>query len=87
MAFVIAWYALASVVTFMAFAVDKHAARRGGRRIPESRLHLLELAGGFPGGLLGQHLLRHKRRQTGFRLMLGAIALAHASAWCAWLLA
>lgn len=65
-------YALASVFTFIAYAIDKSAATQGNRRTPESTLHLLALAGGWPGALLAQQLLRHKSAKAEFRLTFWA---------------
>lgn len=62
------WFQLgASVVGFAAYGIDKSAARRGGRRIPEARLHLIDLLGGWPGSLLARHLFRHKTVKQPFR--------------------
>lgn len=61
-----ALYALASVACFIAYAMDKSAARHGRRRTPERTLLLLGLAGGWPGGLAAQQLLRHKTSKTSF---------------------
>ena len=60
-------YLGASAITFIAYALDKSAARRGGWRTSESTLHLLSLAGGWPGALLAQQRLRHKSRKAGFQ--------------------
>jgi uncharacterized membrane protein YsdA (DUF1294 family)/cold shock CspA family protein len=60
-------YLVVSLVTFIAYAMDKSAATNGTRRTPESRLHLLALAGGWPGALLAQQLLRHKSTKAEFR--------------------
>jgi uncharacterized membrane protein YsdA (DUF1294 family) len=60
-------YLAASVVTFIAYARDKSAAVRGGWRTRESTLHMLGLAGGWPGALLAQQILRHKSSKAGFR--------------------
>lgn len=65
---VTAWYVAASVMTFFVYAIDKSAARRGGWRTPERTLHLLALAGGWPGALLAQRLLRHKTAKLPFRI-------------------
>jgi uncharacterized membrane protein YsdA (DUF1294 family) len=81
---VLAAYATMSVVTFIAYGVDKSAARRGRRRIPENTLHLLALLGGWPGALAAMQVFRHKRRQTSFVIMLWLIALAHVAAWVWW---
>lgn len=68
-------YAGASLVTFMAYAIDKSAAQSGRWRTPESTLHLLALIGGWPGALIAQNRLRHKSRKTSFLLVFWATAL------------
>lgn len=59
-------YAVASVACFIVYALDKSAARNGRRRTPERTLLLLGLAGGWPGALAAQRLLRHKSSKTSF---------------------
>jgi len=56
-----------SVISFGAYAADKAAARANRRRTPESTLHLLALAGGWPGALLAQRVFRHKTTKPSFR--------------------
>ncbi len=68
--FLIIYYLVISFITYIAFAVDKRAARRGNWRTPEQTLHLLSLLGGWPGALLGQHYLRHKSQKLSFRVVL-----------------
>lgn len=55
-------------MTFFIYAIDKSAARRSAWRTPERTLHLLALAGGWPGALLAQQLLRHKTAKLPFRI-------------------
>ena len=62
-------YAVMSLVTFVVYALDKRAARRGAWRTPESTLHLLELLCGWPGAWLAQRKLRHKSVKTSFRIV------------------
>ncbi len=64
-----------SVVALVAYGVDKSAARRKGRRIPESTLHLLALLGGAPGALVGMYAFRHKTAKLSFQLVFWGIAL------------
>ena len=42
-------YGFSSLCTYILYAMDKSAARRGAWRTRESTLHLLSLAGGWPG--------------------------------------
>ncbi|NVD74141.1 DUF1294 domain-containing protein [Duganella sp. BJB1802] len=59
-------YGLASIVCFIAYAIDKSAAIGRRRRIPERTLLLIGLAFGWPGGWLAQRWLRHKSIKTSF---------------------
>lgn len=82
---VLSVYVVMSVVTFIVFAWDKRAAERGRRRVPEARLHLLELLGGWPGGLIGQVALRHKHRKLKYMAVFWLIVVLHAAGWMLWL--
>lgn len=65
-----------SLLTFLVYAFDKSAAERRAWRTPESTLHMLALAGGWPGALFAQHLLRHKSSKAAFRSVFwGTVAL------------
>ena len=68
-------YAALSIATFIAYAADKAAARNGSWRTPENNLHMLALAGGWPGALLAQQLLRHKSTKQPFRQVFWATAV------------
>jgi len=70
-------YVVASATAFLAYAIDKRAARRGGRRIPERKLQLLALLCGWPGAWLAQQLLRHKTQKTRFRLLFFTLAITN----------
>lgn len=76
----LAVYAVASLVTFLAYGLDKRRAQRGGRRVPEATLHLLELCGGWPGALIAQQVFRHKRRKARYLVVFAAIAALHLAA-------
>lgn len=67
-------YVAVSVLTLLTYGYDKYRAQRGGRRTPESTLHLLALAGGWPGALLAQRLFRHKTKKRPFQwVFLGTV--------------
>ncbi len=57
----------ACAVSFGLYARDKSAARTGTWRVPEATLHLVDLLGGWPGGLVARHVLRHKTRKQPFQ--------------------
>ncbi len=61
-------YLSMSGVSWIAYALDKHAAgKRGWRRTPEATLRMLDLLGGWPGGLIAQQQLRHKTVKPSFQ--------------------
>ena len=60
-------YLLVSAITYQVYANDKACAQRGARRTGETTLHILSLAGGWPGALLAQQRLRHKSVKAEFR--------------------
>lgn len=77
-------YLAASLVAFLAYALDKSAARNGQWRTKESTLHLIGLAGGWPGALAAQRLLRHKSRKQSFQAVFWATVILNCCA-LAWL--
>ena len=60
------WLVAINVVTAIAYAYDKLAAPRGGRRIRERTLWILCLAGGVGGAWLVFFGMRHKTRHQSF---------------------
>jgi len=68
-------YIVVSILTFVMYALDKWSAKQGKWRTPESTLHLLSLAGGWPGALLAQQTLRHKSSKQPFRIVFWATVL------------
>ncbi len=73
-----------SIVAFVAYGVDKSAARGDRRRTRESTLHLLALAGGWPGALLAQRVFRHKSRKPAFQVAFRWTVALNGAALC-WL--
>jgi uncharacterized membrane protein YsdA (DUF1294 family)/cold shock CspA family protein len=75
---------LLSLLTFTVYGVDKNAAQSGRWRTSENTLHLLSLAGGWPGAWVAQRLFRHKVRKTNFMAGYWTTVLAHMAAVAAW---
>ncbi len=66
---ILAWLAVTSVWAFVLFGRDKwQAGRKAGPRTAESSLLLACSLGGWPGGLLGMILFRHKSAKLAFQL-------------------
>jgi uncharacterized membrane protein YsdA (DUF1294 family) len=69
---VLLWCAGLSVWAFLLFGYDKWAARHSGSRISESALAWTSALGGWPGGLLGIVIFRHKSAKGSFQLKFAA---------------
>jgi len=66
-----------SPLAFAAYGCDKWRAKRETSRIPEKRLHLLAVLGGWPGAVLGQKWFRHKTVKPVFRAILALTSWLH----------
>ena len=71
-------YLVLSIVTFIAYALDKQAAKNSQWRITEKTLHILALIGGWPGALAAQKMLRHKTIKTEFQIIFWATVVLNA---------
>ncbi len=84
----LAWIGAWSLVTLVVYAYDKAAARSGqdergkstAARVDELALHSMAVLGGFVGGWIGRHGLRHKTRKPVFGVVLGLATVLHAVA-------
>jgi uncharacterized membrane protein YsdA (DUF1294 family) len=81
------WLAAFSVATFLMFGFDKWRAQRSGWRVSEFILVMLGALGGWPGGLLGMMVFRHKTAKWTFKFkyVLALIPfIAEIWAWLHW---
>ena len=67
------YVALANVVVFFMYGVDKWNAKHGLRRIPEKTLLGIAVAGGSIGAYIGMQLFRHKIRKPRFYIGIPVI--------------
>ena len=74
---IVGMYLTLSLLSFIAYAIDKSAAKRGKWRTKESTLHLLALMGGWPGALFAQNVLRHKSVKASFRNVFWLTVIAN----------
>ena len=78
-----------SAVAFVMYGIDKRRAVKAKPRISERTLHLLALAGGWPGAYLGSRLFRHKTLKVSFRIVFWLTVAVHLMVigygiWCGW---
>lgn len=74
-------YFAASLASFLQYWRDKRSAQSGGRRTAENTLHLVELAGGWPGALVAQQTFRHKTRKASYQAVFWLIVATHQLFW------
>lgn len=79
-------YLVTSLTCFVAYAMDKSAARSQAWRTPEASLLLIGLLGGWPGAVLAQQWLRHKTSKQSFqwKFQLTVAVNLGMFAWLAW---
>lgn len=82
---VLGFYLVASMLAFLAYALDKSAARNDRWRTRERTLHMFSLAGGWPGALFAQRFLRHKTKKASFQVMFRVTVAINCGAFV-WLL-
>lgn len=68
----VGWTLALSAWAFILFGFDKWRAGRGGARIAEATLFWSSALGGWPGGLLGMIVFRHKSAKGSFQLKFAA---------------
>ena len=66
-----------NIISLVAYAMDKHKAKKKKWRIPERNLLLVALLGGYVGALIGVFGLRHKSRHLKFVLGVPIIFALH----------
>lgn len=78
-------YPVFSSLAFLMYARDKLRAIQGNWRIPESSLHLVEMAGGWPGAYIAQQMMRHKTVKASYQVTFWLIVLLHVGFWILWI--
>ena len=79
------WCAGFSATSFLMFGLDKWQASRGRWRVSESALVWLGLLGGWPGGMLGMMVFRHKSAKRAFQFKYALAVIPFAAEVWAWL--
>ena len=63
----VTWLLLVNVLTLTIYGIDKMAARKAWRRVPESTLLMFGVVGGWGGAIAGQQIFRHKTQKQPFK--------------------
>lgn len=64
--YVLTYFALINIVSFILFFLDKEKAKRDKWRIQEKTLHTASFFGGVLGSIAAMILFHHKTRKPGF---------------------
>lgn len=77
-----ACYSILSLYTFVLYGIDKRRAVQGKYRIPEYRLLLPALLGGWAGAYLGSRMFRHKTAKKRFVVLFRLTVSGNVLATC-----
>lgn len=70
-------YALASIISFVMYWIDKQRAKANAWRTSELALQLSGFFCGWPGALAAQVLVRHKNKKITFQLVFWLLTAAN----------
>lgn len=73
----IIWLVIANITTAILYIWDKRAAQSDAERVPERKLLLWSLVGGWPAALAVSQKIRHKTSKLSFRVPFIAAIIAN----------
>lgn len=73
--FILAYFAIITIVAFALMGIDKHKAKKGAYRISEASLFITALLGGSIGSVAGMLVFHHKTQHWYFQAFMPLIAL------------
>ena len=82
--FALAWFGFWNGLALLVFGYDKWRAGRSGQRVSEMSLVLFGAMGGWPGGLIGMNLFRHKTAKWTFKFKYALALIPFAAEIWAW---
>jgi uncharacterized membrane protein YsdA (DUF1294 family) len=80
-------FVVASLLVFLVYGFDKSAAMNRRQRTPENVMHLMNLLGGWPGGLVASQLFHHKSKKLEFRVIFYFCIALNCAALAWWMFA
>lgn len=78
--FILAYFAVITIVAFALMGIDKHKAKKGAYRISEASLFITALLGGSIGSVAGMLVFHHKTQHWYFQAFMPLIALLQMAA-------
>lgn len=82
--FILAYFAVITIVAFSLMGIDKHKAKKGAFRISEASLFITALLGGSIGSVAGMLVFHHKTNHWYFQVFMPLIALVQVAAVLVW---
>ena len=73
--FILAYFAVITIVAFALMGIDKYKAKKGAYRISEASLFITALLGGSIGSVAGMLVFHHKTQHWYFQVFMPLIAL------------
>ena len=77
MGVVFSYLVFGSLASYIQLRSDKLKAQSRQWRIPENRLHIFELLGGWPGSFIAQRRFRHKVAKSSYQLVFWLIVIVY----------
>ncbi len=71
--FILAYFAIITIVAFALMGIDKHKAKKGAYRISEASLFIAALLGGSIGSVAGMLVFHHKTQHWYFQAFMPLI--------------
>lgn len=82
--FILAYFAVITIVAFALMGIDKHKAKKGAYRISEASLFITALLGGSIGSVAGMLVFHHKTQHWYFQAFMPLIACLQMSGIILW---
>ena len=77
MELIYSWLAVANIIAFFMYGIDKLKAKHRRWRIPEATLLGIAAIGGSLGAFAGMQIFRHKTKHLRFQILVPLFLLLH----------
>lgn len=77
MELIYSWLAVANIIAFFMYGIDKLKAKHRRWRIPEATLLGIAAVGGSLGAFAGMQIFRHKTKHLRFQILVPLFLILH----------